>query len=150
MNKTVDVVARCAQPTDEARWRPLWTAYNDFYLAHVPESATTATWQRILDPESPVTGRVAVRDDVLVGFSVSIVHHTTWAEEPVCYLEDLFVDPTARRLGVGRRLISDLIEIAHVQNYSGLYWHTKQDNPARHLYDEFVTADEFVRYRLNL
>jgi ribosomal protein S18 acetylase RimI-like enzyme len=150
MNRAVDLVARYAQADDEARWRALWASYNDFYLAQVPESATAATWRRILDPDSPVTGRVAVLGDDVVGFSVSIIHHTSWAVAQVCYLEDLFVDPAARRFGVGRKLISDLIGIAQVQNYSGVYWHTRKDNPARQLYDEFATADGFVRYRLNL
>ena len=150
MNRAVDLVARCAQADDEAQWRTLWAGYNDFYREQVLESATAATWWRILDPESPVIGRVAVLGDDVVGFSVSIIHHTTWAVQPVCYLEDLFVDPASRRFGVGRKLISDFIETAQAQNCSGVYWHTKNDNPARQLYDEFVPADEFVRYRLNL
>ncbi|MGU3438141.1 GNAT family N-acetyltransferase [Actinomycetes bacterium M1A6_2h] len=150
VSRTVDLVARHAHADDELRWRALWSGYNDFYREQVSEGATAATWQKILEPGSPVTGRVALLEDNIVGFSVSVVHHSSWSVAQVCYLEDLFVDPAARRIGVGRKLVNDLIDAARAQNCSGVYWHTKENNPARQLYDEFVKADEFVRYRLDL
>ena len=82
------------------------------------------------------------------GFSVSVLHDGTWVPNPVCHLEDLFVDPMFRGKGVGRRLIQDLINLAKERNWSSLYWHTREGNPARCLYDEFAQADDFVRYRL--
>jgi hypothetical protein len=45
-------------------------------------------------------------------------------------------------------LIADLIERAKSNGWSRLYWHTRAGNPARRLYDEFIQADDFVRYRL--
>jgi hypothetical protein len=35
--------------------------------------------------------------------------------------------------------------------WSRLYWHTRAENAAaRRLYDSFVEADDFVRYRLKM
>ena len=34
-----------------------------------------------------------------------VVHASTWSRQPKCYLEDLFVDPAARGLDVGRALL---------------------------------------------
>jgi len=133
---------------DEMAWRDLWSQYNDFYQKEVPEAVTAHTWRRILDPTSAMFGRLAVVGDTIVGFSVSVLHDSSWTMAPVCYLEDLFVAPEFRRRGCGRLLIQDLVDRAKAEGWARLYWHTRQNNPARHLYDEFAEADDFVRYRL--
>ena len=144
------VVIEAARPEDEAEWRRLWAGYNAFYEADVSVEVTAHTCARILDPASPVLGRVARHAGGLAGFSISVLHEGTWVLAPVCYLEDLFVDPACRGEGIGRRLIADLIRLGKHQGWSRLYWHTRQDNPARRLYDTFVQADDFVRYRMDL
>ena len=135
-------------PADEAAWRELWSGYNAFYETSVPEAVTARTWQRILDPASPVFGRLAVSMIVSPDLSICVLHEGTWVIAPICYLEDLFVAPQFRGRGVGRMLIADIVDRAKAEGWSRLYWHTRETNPARRLYDEFVKADDFVRYRL--
>ena len=135
-------------PADEAAWRVLWSGYNAFYESSVPEAVTARTWQRMLDTAAPVFGRLAIVNDCVAGFSICVLHEGTWVIAPICYLEDLFVAPQFRGHGVGRMLIADLVDRAKVKGWSRLYWHTRETNPARRLYDEFAKADEFVRYRL--
>jgi GNAT superfamily N-acetyltransferase len=133
---------------DEMVWRELWSQYNAFYQASIPEAVTARTWQRILDPaSSSMFGRLAVVDGEVAGFSVSVLHDSTWTIAPVCYLEDLFVAPKFRGRGCGRALIADLVDSGRLKGWSRLYWHTRASNPARRLYDEFANADDFVRYR---
>lgn len=139
-----------ARPQDEAAWRRLWAGYNAFYETEVGADITARTWARILDPSVPMIGRIVRRGSAPVGFSISILHEGTWVAAPVCYLEDLFVDPACRGGGIGRALIADLVRLGRERGWSRLYWHTRQDNPARRLYDEFVPADDFVRYRMDL
>jgi len=135
-------------PQDEAGWRRLWAGYLAFYETSLDDAMTAHTWARILDPASAMFARLAERDGVLLGFSVNVLHEGSWSRGPICYLEDLFVDPAYRSQGVGKELIQDLIEKAALAGWAGLYWHTRQDNPARALYDRFIAADDFVRYRL--
>ena len=135
-------------PADETAWRNLWAGYNAFYQTAVPEAVTARTWQRMLDPSSPIFARLAVADDCVAGFSIYVLHEGTWVIAPICYLEDLFVAPEWRGQGIGRMLIADLVERAKTKGWSRLYWHTRESNPARRLYDEFAKADDFVRYRL--
>jgi len=135
---------------DQDGWRILWSGYNAFYRTDLPEIVTQQTWQRILDPASPIFGRVAVVDKAIIGFSTAVLHEGTWTVAPVCYLEDLFVEPKFRRRGVGRLLIQDMVDCAKLGGWSHLYWHTRASNPARRLYNEFAMADDFVRYRLTL
>jgi GNAT superfamily N-acetyltransferase len=142
------MIIRDPSQTDEAAWRRLWSGYNAFYETSVPEQVTDRTWQRILNPASPIFARLAEDDGDVIGFSICVLHDGTWVTSPVCYLEDLFVDPDCRGRGVGRLLIHDVVDRARAQRWSRLYWHTRADNPARRLYDEFAKADDFVRYRL--
>lgn len=144
------VEIRDLEAGDEAAWRGLWAGYNAFYAATVPEATTAYTWSRTLDPKVPLLGRIACVDGQPVGFSLSVLHEGTWVRDPVCYLEDLFVDPQVRGQGVGRALIQDLVDLGHARGWARLYWHTRTDNPARRLYDSFLPADDFVRYRLDL
>ncbi|CAO4142864.1 N-acetyltransferase family protein [Methylorubrum extorquens] len=136
---------------DQAGWRRLWAGYLAFYGETLPEAVTAATWARILDPASPVFARLAERDGSLVSITVNVLHEGTWSTAPVCYLEDLFVAPEARGGGIGRALIADLVERGKALGWSRLYWHTRAGNAqARRLYERFVAADDFCRYRLVL
>jgi GNAT superfamily N-acetyltransferase len=141
------IIIRDPAPADEMAWRTLWSGYNAFYEVTIPETVTARTWQRMLDPASPMFGRLAVAEDEIIGFSVSVIHDSTWTSAPVCYLEDLFVAPKFRGRGYGRSLIVDLVDRAKANGWSRLYWHTRANNPARRLYDELAEADDFVRYR---
>lgn len=143
------IEVRAMEAADAPRWRALWAAYNRFYEASVADHVTEQTLARLLDPGSSLVGRVAVHDGAMIGFSASAIHEATWDTRAVCYLEDLYVDETARGFGAGRALIEDLIALAHRHNWGRLYWHTRAGNDtARRLYDHFTQADDFVRYRL--
>jgi GNAT superfamily N-acetyltransferase len=142
------MIIRDPLPEDEAAWKRLWSGYNAFYETRVDDAVTQRTWQRILDPSSAIFARLAAHNDNVLGFSVSVLHEGTWTVEPICYLEDLFVDPTWRGKGAGRLLIQDLLDLARARHWSRLYWHTRAGNPARRLYDDFAEADDFVRYRV--
>lgn len=142
---------RDIRESDAAAWRRLWAGYNEFYATAVPIDVTELTLRRLLDPTSPMIGRIAERNARVVGFSVSVLHESSWTSSPTCYLEDLFVDPTVRGGGLGRALVQDLIDLGRARGWARLYWHTQADNErARRLYDSFVEVDSFVRYRLTL
>lgn len=136
--------------TDRDDWLRLWHGYLDFYATELDPAVSAATWARLLDPQHALFGRVAEVDGRAVGFSIALLHAGSWALEPLCYLEDLFVDPAHRGRGLGRALIDDLLRTGRERGWSTLYWHTRRDNPARRLYDEFVAADDFVRYRIRI
>jgi ribosomal protein S18 acetylase RimI-like enzyme len=142
---------RDIRETDDEDWRRLWAGYNDFYETTVPDEVTEHTLRRLLDSTAPLIGRIAEIDGRMAGFSISVLHESTWTTTPTCYLEDLFVDPGLRGAGVGQALIQDLIVLGRARGWSQVYWHTRAENArARRLYDKFIEADDFVRYRLAL
>ena len=135
-------------PTDIWQWLPLWKSYQTFYRVDIPESITQLTWKRFFHPAEPMFCAVAKQEGRIVGFVHYLFHRSTWAESDYCYLEDLFVDPQLRGRGIARQLMQALRAEAKEQGWSRLYWHTRTDNPARRLYDEFTPADDYVRYRI--
>lgn len=140
-------VIRAALPSDEPVWRDLWRGYCAFYAADLPQEVTNRTWKRILDPDSALMCIVAETEGRVSGFAHCVVHEATWEIQPVCYLEDLYVDPAARHQGIGRALIEWLRNSMRAEGWARLYWMTREDNAeARRLYDRFALADGFVRY----
>src|SRR5688500_9143906 len=101
---------RRIEARDESRWRELWDGYCRFYERDVSEAITRHTWTRIMDAASPVHAIVAERQDGgVIGMANYVIHENTWTLTPVCYLEDLFVDPAKRAAGVGAQLIDWLL-----------------------------------------
>ncbi|MDR6100356.1 GNAT superfamily N-acetyltransferase [Agrobacterium larrymoorei] len=140
---------RDATSNDRDDWLRLWKAYLEFYKVNLPDDVTDHTWERLLDPASRLSIRLAVLDGTVAGFAIHHFHESTWAKTPDCYLEDLFVDGAIRGKGIGRALIEDLIRICHENGWSRLYWHTDEDNHrAQALYDSYVKSDGHIRYRL--
>jgi GNAT superfamily N-acetyltransferase len=145
------VTIRDALPEDEARWRALWADYLAFYRVTLADDVTDLTWRRVFDPASAIFMRVAVADDVVVGFALCLTHEGSWTRALDCYLEDLFVDADARGKGIGRALLDDLVALSKAQGWTRLYWHTDETNTkARKLYDHYVESDGHIRYRITL
>lgn len=141
------VAIRSVLPNDQPAWQRLWRGYCDFYQANVSDEVTQRTWTRILDPDSAIMCLLAESDGRVVGFAHCVVHENTWETQPVCYLEDLYVDPAVRNQGIGRALLEWLRNAMRAEGWARLYWVTHKDNRrARALYDEFALADDFVRY----
>jgi len=146
-----DVVIRPATPQDEPAWRRLFGLYLEFYRASIAEAAVASAWRRILDAQSPVGAFVAQQGDAIIGLANYLFHESTWDERPVCYLQDLYVEPAARGGGAARQLIFACEEAARARGAFRLYWLTQEYNgPARSLYDTIVPRSSFIVYRKNL
>ena len=132
--------------TDHSRWEQLWSEYQTFYGVVLPTAVTEATWTRLYD------GRVrglGARDsaDHLLGIVHFLFHEDTWSTVPACYLQDLYVDPTVRGTGCGRKLIEAVAESSKKAGANSPYWLTQTNNTvARQLYDRLGKEQGFVQY----
>ena len=144
------VKIRKIEARDRARWGKLWDGYCRFYELDLSGPITQHTWARIMDPASPVHAIVAERPrNGVIGMANYILHENTWTLTPVCYLEDLFVDPKMRAAGVGEALIDWLVREMRRRKWSRMYWHTRETNyRARGLYDKYTAHSGFLRYVL--
>lgn len=147
----MDVTVRRIRPEDEMVWRELWAGYLAFYETTLPDVVTDSTWARIISTDETFQAIVAELEGAVIGFANVVLHDFTWSDRPAGLLHDLFVQPEIRGSGAGRALIRHVIDQGKREGWNRVYWMTKEDNDvARRLYDTFVPADGFVRYRVGL
>jgi GNAT superfamily N-acetyltransferase len=144
----MSITLRPIAEKDQARWRELWRGYCLFYGAEPDPAVADHTWQRMTDGSGRVMGAVAVDDhDHVVGIANYLLHENTSTLTPVCYLQDLYVDPEARADGVGKQMIEWLLAEMKRHGWARVYWATKENNyRARGLYDKFTPHSGFLRY----
>ena len=146
----VEIVVNPITRQDRDRWAELWRGYLDFYETRLPPEIYDHTWQRLIAGEGPIHALGARQGGAampLVGIAHYLFHAHAWTSQEVCYLQDLFVDPTFRRGGIGRTLIEAIAAAARDRGCHRLYWTTKEDNTAaRSLYDRIARFNGFIRY----
>ncbi len=137
-------------PQDRPRWADLWRAYLAFYETALPEEQYRDTWARLLH-DTAVHGLAARQDGVIVGITHFLFHAHCWTTAPACYLQDLYVEESARGMGAGRALIEGGADRARERAAYRMYRLTQDHNaPARRLYDAIAKDSGFVRYEYNL
>lgn len=140
---------------DYAQWLVLWDGYNAFYgrcgaTALAPE-ITAATWARFFDAYEPVYALVAELDGRIAGIAHYLLHRSTTALAPVCYLQDLYTDEHSRGRGIGKALIEAVYEWARNTGCARVYWQTHETNvTAQRLYERIAERSGFIVYRKNL
>jgi len=145
------ITIRPVQPGDFDNWLDLWLGYQTFYRVDIPIETSRIVWRRLLDPAEPMHGALAVLDDTPVGLVHHILHRTCWAVQEDCYLQDLFVAPTARGQGLGRKLIEHVYAAAAATGCARVYWLTHETNStAMALYDRISERSGFLEYSKSL
>ncbi|MBN8540981.1 MAG: GNAT family N-acetyltransferase [Deltaproteobacteria bacterium] len=88
-------------------------------------SATEPMLIQTLFPESGSPAaevQLAFQNDVPVGFALYFSSYSTFLAKKGIYLEDLFVDPSARGQGVGEALLKRVASIAVARGAERLEW----------------------------
>lgn len=107
-------------------------------------------------PEPSVHAHVAVVEvdgtEVVAGVAIWFVTYSTWRGRHGIWLEDLFVRPQRRRLGLGRALLSDLAATCARRGYGRLEWSVLDWNEPAHAFYRSLGAapqDEWTTWRLH-
>jgi len=139
------IEVKALRPPDRAQWDVLARGYKTFYRTVLSDACYDETWRRLMSDEALI-GFGAHVDTKLVGISHHLFHANVWMGD-ICYLQDLYVDESARARGVARALIERVAQSARERGAPRLYWQTHQDNArARALYDKIARFNGFVRY----
>lgn len=132
-------------------WLPLWQGYQDFYKVDLCER-TPSLWQELINGDTITPfGFIAYQGDVAMGIAHASYYVATWYDNKDCFLHDLFIAPNARGLGIGRKLITHLYDVAAKNNAKRVVWRTAEDNDtAKKLYDSLASKMSFDTYAHNL
>jgi GNAT superfamily N-acetyltransferase len=145
-----DIVIRPVGADERAGWQRLFEAYAAFYRVPLTQESVSATWRWLHDPAYPVEGVLALADGEPVGFA-----HFRGMPNPLRgrefgFLDDLYVDPSARGRGVGEALLGHLAAVARERGWPKLRWLTADDNyRARTLYDRVAAKTGWNLYELS-
>jgi GNAT superfamily N-acetyltransferase len=105
----------------------------------------------LFGPEPSAFARVATADRLIVGMALYYRSFSTWTGLPGIYLEDLYVRPAHRGLGIGRALLASLARLALDEGCRRLEWSVLDWNESAIAFYRSIGAvalDEWTRYRL--
>ncbi len=120
-------------------------------LAHECLADEAALEAHLFGPRPYAEVLVAEVDGEPAGFALFFHNYSTFLTKPGLYLEDLFVVPERRGLGLGRRLLAALAALAVERGCGRLEWSVlKWNAPAIAFYERLgaVPMVEWQVYRL--
>ena len=143
---------RWADPRDEAAWRRMWSDFIKSGPEPCSAEAPDTVWRGAMDVASPLGLLIATDDaDEPIGFLLYVTHPWSWSARWVTYLLDIYVAPSSRGQGIGRKLIEHLAEFGREEGWLKIYWMTQTDNDAAHrLYNKVAERSALVRYDMML
>ena len=95
---------------------------------------------------------LAVRQERVVGFALWFPSYSTWTGKQGIWLEDLFVEPAQRGLGIGRALLARLAALCVERGWTRLEWVVLDWNePSIEFYraQGARALDEWLTFRLD-
>lgn len=120
-------------------------------LAHLVVATEESLRQSLFGDRRIAEVLLAFHHSQPAGFALFFHNYSTFLAQPGIYLEDLFVKPESRDLGVGRALLEQIVALARQRNCGRVEWSVLDWNdPAIGFYKKLgaVPLDEWTMYRL--
>jgi GNAT superfamily N-acetyltransferase len=141
---------RQAKPGDETEIFNLIYALAVYEKA--PEQVTNSPQQlaRDLFEDKICSAIVAEEGNQIAGFSLYYISYSTWKGKCL-YLEDFFVIPEMRKMGIGEQLFQKTVEIAKEMGVKRMDWQVLEWNePALNFYrkQKAILDPEWINGRL--
>jgi GNAT superfamily N-acetyltransferase len=91
-------------------------------LLHEVRATDDALRRTLFGPDPAAEIVIAYDDTDPAGFALFFQSYSTFLAQPGLYLEDLFVRPSSRKKGIGRKLLEHLAGVAVARDYGRLEW----------------------------
>jgi len=102
--------------------------FKEFALFEKLPDKMTNSVEQMLEEKEYITGFVAVNDkNKIVGYATYFFGYYTWIGKSL-YMDDLYVCPDFRGVGVGTKLINAVITFAKAENCKKLRWQVSEWN----------------------
>ncbi|GLK66490.1 GNAT family N-acetyltransferase [Hansschlegelia plantiphila] len=137
------------QASDAVRLAPLVAAYSGALLgreAGAPDAPYVATL--LAEPMVGIAG--AELDGELVGFALYYDLPEAISGRRAGQLDDLYVDPARRGLGIARALVARLVEEGEALGWVHLRWMVPEASPAAALYDRIAERAPWRNYVIRI
>jgi ribosomal protein S18 acetylase RimI-like enzyme len=130
----------------------MYHGYAEFYRVPMNHEILETVWSWIHDGSNPFFGLIA-KDEA--GNALGFMHCREMASPlrgaHVGFLDDLFVRPEARGLGVVEALYESLGDLARERGWPFVRWITAEDNHrARAVYDRLSSKTDWVTYQMEV
>ena len=120
-------------------------------LLHQVTATEDQLRRTLFGPRSTAEIVIAYDGEEPAGFALFFQSYSTFLGKPGLYLEDLFVRPSARGKGIGRRLLIYLAGLAVERNYGRLEWRVLDWNETAIRFYRSIGAeplDEWTEFRV--
>jgi GNAT superfamily N-acetyltransferase len=143
---------RNVSEADHPEWDRLYQGYAEFYQVAQTPAMRQTVWGWINDPHHETRCLVAATPD---GPLLGLTHFRPFARPLSAtaggFLDDLFVEPSARGTGVADALIEAVRSEGQRRGWSVIRWITADDNArARGVYDRMAVQTKWVTYDLKV
>ena len=129
MTKKQNITVRPVRASDRTGWDELYRGYAAFYKIAQSNEMRDRVWLWLHDVTEESEGLIAEAED---GTLLGLTHFRPFARPLTAttggFLDDLFVSPAARGLGVADTLIEGVRKIALDRGWSIVRWITAEDN----------------------
>jgi len=113
---------------------PLFDAYRTFYKQQSDLDGAKNFLRKRLEKQDTII-YIACIEDKAVGFVHLFHSFSSVSMQPLFILNDLFVDNTYRKQGIGVALLNKAKALAKQKQYKFVVLQTETNNPAQHLYE---------------
>ena len=146
---STQVTIRAAHPDDAEAIFHLILALAEYEKLSHQVTGSVAELRSHLFGERPYAQAIVAEvDQQVVGFALFFYNYSTFLTKPGIYLEDLFVLPDYRRLGIGTTLLTHLAQRAVAEGCGRLEWSVLDWNVSAIAFYERMGADVLPDWRI--
>ena len=147
-----EILVRPLRPEDRAQWDVLYQGYATFYNVSQTAEMRDRVWSWLHDDSKDPRGLVAAQaNGTLIGLAHFRPFPRPLSATTGCFLDDLFVSPTARGTGAADALIETIRMIAAGEGWSVVRWITAENNyRGRGVYDRVAMKTNWVTYDIKI
>ncbi len=150
MTTQQSLLVRSVAPGDRVQWQSLYEGYLDFYKTALSADQLDTVWSWMLDEDREVSCLVAEGAEGIVGLAHYREFLRPSSASVGAYLDDLFVEPSARGAGGADALLTALRRIGAERRWTVIRWITADDNyRARGKYDKQARRTPWITYDMS-
>lgn len=109
------------RPASKEDFPAIFDLFREFAVFQKTPEKMHITLEQLTADEQYFQCFVAVADGQIIGFATYFFAYYSWTGRAI-YLDDLYVQDTHRKYGVGRRLLDTVISFAKASNCTTVRW----------------------------